>query len=109
MKIRTRDIGLLTVGFVLGTIITVSFTLGTPRPVVMPSSKVITSGPLFAALSFPPVVDTNFVIQLPPIDWGIPNASGGLNLQVPSFKSGPQSLDLIDMRYQPDIRLDDLK
>ena len=109
MKIKTRDVGLLAVGFVAGAIITASLTSTPKRPVTTPTTRVVATGPLLAAASLPPALATNFVIQLPPLRSVMPQASGGLGVQSPLYPPPRPSVDLIDTRYQPDIKLDDMK
>jgi hypothetical protein len=109
MKIRIRDIGLLAVGFVLGAILTALLSSTPPRPAAPPSSRVVAAGPLLASATVPTPFPTNFILQIPPMRMIIPRVPNRLDAQSPSFPSERRPVDLIDMRYQPDIKMDGLK
>jgi hypothetical protein len=99
MKIKTRDVGLLAIGFILGVVLTVSLTTTTPT---RPASTLVLTGPTVASASPPPAfVSITNMWQAPPVHIVHPPRF------IDSFDS--RRLDLIDYRYQPDIKLDDFK
>jgi hypothetical protein len=113
MKIKTRDVGLLAIGFFLGVVLTVSLTTNTPtRPPSAPASTLVLAGPTLASASLPPEFfsTTNIQWQAPPVHIVLPpRFIDSFDSQSPLYPPVQRRLDLIDTRYQPDIKLDDLK
>jgi hypothetical protein len=111
MKIQTRDLGLLAVGFVLGAIITVWLTSTPSRPATISASRVVATGPVLPAFSLPPrLTTTNIQWGAPPIHIVLPpRFIDSFDSQSPLYPPMRQPVDLIDTRFQSDIKLDDLK
>jgi hypothetical protein len=110
MKIEIREVGLLAVGFMIGAVVAVSLTTTPTRPAGAPAPSPVATGPVLAAASLPPriITITNIQWEAAPIRALLPaiesfDAPSQLN---PLMR---QNVDLIDTRYQPDIKLDDLK
>ncbi len=111
MKITIRDARLLAVGFIVGLLVAVSFNT-TTRPPTTPASSVMVTGPVLAAASLPPrlITLTNIQWQAPPVHIVLPpRFIDSFDSQGPLYPPVQRRLDLIDLRYQPDIELDDLK
>lgn len=108
MKIRTRDVVLLAFGFVIGAVVTVSLTSTPARAPAAPASTFVATGPVLAVASLPPWfrIATNIQLQLPPRRFEMRDS---FDSQSPLYPPMDRSVDLIDTRYQPDIKLDDLK
>ena len=112
MKIRTRDLALLAVGFGIGAVVAVSVTTTLTRPPAAPASSIVATGPALAAASLPLrfIPATNLQWQLPPVHVELPprfiDIFDPLN---PRYPPPRRRVDLIDTRYQPDIRPEDLK
>ena len=106
MKIQPRDIGLLAIGFVLGSMITISLSLSpSPSPTPQVSGVVLTGSTFLASLPSPPFA-SNMQFQLPPARFEIRHSFGSPSPQYPPVR---MQVDLIDTHYQPDIRPEDLK
>lgn len=106
MKLRTRDVGLLALGFVSGAVVTAWLTPA-PAPVPLASSALFQSTQLYA-VALPPLDLTlsNLDLRLPPMRF---NSSDSFDPQSPLRPPERRSLDLIDSRYQPDLKSEDLK
>src|SRR5688572_20829483 len=113
MKIKTRDIALIAAGFVAGAVVTGSFITSPARLAPAPASGIASTGPVLAAASgafrFAPFTNVHWLmptarIELPPEDFINIFASPN-----PLYPPTRRSVDLIDMRHQPDIRMDTLK
>ena len=112
MKIKTRDVGLLAVGFIVGAVIAVSLTTTPTRPASAPASGTLATGPVLAAASLPPrfITITNVQWEAPPIHIVLPpRFIDSFDSQSPLYPPMRLNVDLIDTRYQPDINLDNLK
>ena len=108
MKIQTRDVGLLALGFVVGAVVTVALTSTPTHVPTAPASRVVATGPVLAVASLPSqfIITTNIQLQSPPLRFEMP---GSFDSQSPLYPPMRRPVDLIDTRYQPDIKLDDLK
>ena len=113
MKISARDIGLLAVGFIIGAVVAVSLTSTPMRPAAAPPLGTVATGPVLASASLPPsfITVTNLEWEAPPIHVVLPpRFIDSLDSQNPLYpQMMRRNVDLLDTRYQPDIRLDDLK
>ena len=111
MKIITRDVGLLAIGLVIGAIITVLLASTPTRPPTAPTSSIMATGPVLAAASLSlPLSITNIQWQTPPLEIDLPpRFLDSFDPQSPLYPPMSRNVDLIDTRYQPDIKLDDLK
>ena len=112
MKIRTRDVGLLAIGFIIGDIGTVLLTTTPTRPSTAPASSLVATGPVLAAAALPQpfIAYTNIQLQAPPGEIFLPpRFIDGFDSQSSLYPPMRRPVDLIDTRYQPDIKLDDLK
>ena len=112
MKIRARDVGFLAVGFIIGAVVAVSLTSKLTRPPAAPVLGTVATGSVFATASLPPrfITITNIQWQAPAIHTPLPPRSiDSLDPQSPLYTPMRQPMHLIDTRYQPDIKLDDLK
>ena len=107
MKIRARDVGLLAVGFIIGAVVVVSLTSKPTRPPAAPVLGTVATGSVLATASLPPrfITITNIQIHTPLP----PRSIDSLDPQSPLYTPMRQPMHLIDTRYQPDIKLDDLK
>jgi hypothetical protein len=102
MKISPRHVGLLAIGVLMGGTITVSFRSDSRRTVPAPASTTVSTGPIYAMASPPlPLAGTNILLR-GPVDFE--SAPDFLENFEPSTRQ-----DLIDTRYEPDFKLDDLK
>jgi hypothetical protein len=111
MKIGARDVGLLAVGIIVGAVVAVSLTSTPIRPPAAPALGTVVTGPVLAAASLPPrfITTTNIQWQASPIHIGLPPRSiDSFDPQSPPFPP-MRPMHLIDTRYLPDIKLDDLK
>jgi hypothetical protein len=111
MKIRTRDAGLLAVGYVLGSIFMALLVTAPIRPASAPAPTGRLAQPVLAvALPPPPVMTmTNIQWQAPPIHRVLPPRLLDSLEPETLFPPPRRPLDLIDTRYQPpDIKLEDL-
>lgn len=108
MKIRTRDVGLLALGFVIGAVVTVLLTSTPARVPTAPASRVVATGPVLAVASLPPqfIIATNLQLQSPPLRFEMRDS---FDSQSPLYPPMRRSVDLIDTRYQPDIKPEDLR
>ena len=108
MKIRTRDVGLLAFGFAIGAVVTASLTSTPARGPAAPASTFVATGPVLAVASLPPqfIGTTNFQLQLPPMRFEMRDS---FDAQSPLYPPMRRSVDLIDTRYQPDIKPEDLR
>jgi len=112
MKISARDVGMLAVGFIIGAVVDVSITTTSDRPPAAPASSAVAIGPVVAAasLSLPSIPETNVQWQLPPVHIKLPpEFIDVFDSTDPLYPPPRRSVHLIDTRYQPDIKLDDLK
>lgn len=105
MKLRTRDVGLLALGFVSGAVVT-AWLSSAPAPVPVASSALFQSTQLYA-VALPPrdLTLSNLDLRLPPRRF-----APGDSFDPPSALRPPErrALDLIDLRYQPDVKPEDL-
>ena len=112
MKIKIRDVALLAGGFILGAILTASLTTTPTGPPAASASRVVLTGPAMAAASLPPpvMVITNIQWQMPPVEIILPpRLIDSFDSQSPLYPPPRRPVDLIDTRYRPDIKMDDLK
>ena len=110
MKIRTRDFKLLAIGFFIGVLVSLVFTTVSTRTVNTPDAGVMSAGPVLALASRPQqfTFSTNVQWEVQPI----PSESqfiDNFDSQGPLIDPLQWRVDLIDTRYQPDIKLEDLK
>jgi hypothetical protein len=114
MKITTRDARLLTFGFVIGTIVTLSLaTITSPPPVNNPPAlSIVATRPVIKSpsLRLPFTMLTNNQWQTRPVGI-IRHTQSPDRLDLESSLDAPfrPNVDLISRRYQPDIKLDNLK
>ena len=108
MKIQTRDIVLLALGFVIGAVVTVSLTSTPARVPTAPASTFVATGPVLAVASLPPqfIITTNIQLQSPPMRFEMLDS---FDSQSPLYPPMRRSVDLIDTRYQPDIKPEDFR
>ena len=116
MKIRIRDVGLLTAGFILGAFVMLLSLASPPtRMKAAATPRVVATGPVVDVASLSALFVTNFSITNN--QWEQPSLRGlrwtvdpdRMNARGPLYPGRPGSVDLIDTRYRPDIQLDDLK
>ena len=96
MKIEARDVVLLAIGFFIGAVVTVVLITTPTRPLNEPASSVGASRTALAAALPPYLLITNVQWEAPPVYM--------FSEMFIDFRT-----DLIDARYQPDIKLNDLK
>jgi hypothetical protein len=112
MKVKTRDVGWLAVGFILGAMVTASLTTRPTQPPSAPASTIVLTSPTLAAASLPPafIAITNIQWEAPPVHIvQPPQFIDNLDSQNPVYPPPHRPVDLIDTRYRPDIKLDGLK
>jgi hypothetical protein len=112
MKITARNVGLLAVGFIMGAVAMVLLTTSPTRPPSAAPLGIVVTGPFLAATSLSPrfITITNVQWQGPPSHIVLPPRSiDSFDSQSPVYSPMRQPMHLIDTRYEPNIRLDDLK
>jgi alpha-beta hydrolase superfamily lysophospholipase len=111
MEIRPRDVGLIALGFVMGGVFALLLTMTPTRPSTATSASVVVTGPFLARTSLPHPLTTitNGKWKFRPILVVPPNSLDLQSTLPPLYPAPHPSMDLIDTRYEPNIRLDDLK
>jgi len=148
MKITTRDVRLLTIGFIIGAIFTLSLvtiappppaknlraqpapTVQTPTPAqnvvtrkrepteqdlldgAFWASSFVAPGPVRKSASIRPpfIIRTNIQWQTRPLERHLPTRQfDSTYRENPLQEPIRRNMDLISMRYQPDIKVDDVK
>lgn len=99
MKINSRDVGLLAVGFIIGAVVVTSPTF---RPMRPPAAAVLASLPPRS------ITITNIEWQLPPNRVvRLPQSLDSVDPLL--YPRARRSMHLIDTHYKPDVNLDDMK
>jgi hypothetical protein len=107
MNITRRDFAWLAIGLVVGGVVTVLFTTISTRP---PAASYVAAGPILTEASARVLVVTNFRWNLKPIRIDLPSRFPEPYPTLSPMYSLPQrSLDLIDTRPQPEIKLDEMR
>ena len=107
-KTSLRDIGLVAMGFFGGALVTLMLALSSGPVPRRSASTVLVTGNVWAAMS-PPirfVVATNLGGTLPAMRFEM---NDRFDPGRPFYSPSVPSVDLIDSRYQPDIKPEDLK
>ena len=112
MKIRIQDGGLVALGFITGVVCAFLLTRTPTQPPPAPASSVVATGFVLVAASPQPhlITLTNAQWKAPPIYSELPpQLVGSVDAESLLNPAPRRPMDLIDLRYQSDFKLDDLK
>ena len=112
MRIKARKTAWVVAGVTIVSIVIISLRFTSPQPAAAPPFRVVATGPVVALPPPRSTLNTNLRFELRPMAALMPRVSGiteGLDSQRFISSRAQRRVDLIDLRYQPEIKLDDLE